>query len=310
MDTIKHFNLNELATFVAVADAGSFSSAAIAMGIKKAAVSKQIARLEADLNTRLLHRSTRRLSLTEVGQEVYWRASRIVEEAGEIAMTVAGRQLKPVGALRVSTSTVFGNLHLAGLLPEFMDRYPEVQVLVNLNDRYVDLVEEGLDVVLRLTSQLNLQTAVARPIAALRYVLVACPAYLERHGTPDSLEALPTHRCMALRSSGASLTWEFVRDGKPLAVKVPCALTVNSSESLHAAMLSGGGIAILPSFVVGPDLRDGRAVRLLPDYTPAALFGSHLYAVYLENRFLAPKVRVFIDYLIEKIGENPYWDDY
>lgn len=310
MDTIKNYGLNELAAFVAVVDAGSFSGAAKGLGVNKAAVSKQIARLETSLNARLLNRSTRRLSVTEIGQEVYWHATRIAEETQIIESTIAGRQLKPAGVLRVSTSTVFGNLHIAGMLPEFMARYPEVRVVLNLNDNYVDIAEERLDVVLRLTSELNLLSVVARRLAELRYVLAASPEYLRRHGCPDSLEALKAHRCMTLRPGGNAERWTFMHAGKEVSIKVNSVLAINSSESLRACVLNGGGIAVLPTYTIGPDIKAGKAVSLLPDSPPTGVFGTHLYAVYLENRFLTPKVRVFIDFLMEKIGEKPYWDDF
>jgi DNA-binding transcriptional LysR family regulator len=141
-------------------------------------------------------------------------------------------------------------------------------------------------------------------------VLAASPGYLRRHGFPDSLESLKEHRCLTLRPGGKAEVWEFKHAGKEVSIKVNSALAINSSESLRACVLNGGGIAILPTYSIGPDIKAGKAVPLLPDLQPAGVFGTHLYAVYLKNRFLTPKVRVFIDFLIEKIGEKPYWDDY
>jgi DNA-binding transcriptional LysR family regulator len=310
MSLIKNYSLDDLSTFVAVVDSGSFSAASILLGTRKAAVSKQISRLELALQTRLLNRTTRRLSMTEVGHEVYLHALRIAEEANHVEMKVARSHGAPGGLLKISTSTVFGNLHLAGLLTEFNTRYPEVRVVLTLNDRFVNLAEEGYDVVLRMTREVTLTSAVARPLAKLNYVLVASPAYIARNGTPLTLDSLTSHQCLTFNQSAASTNWDFVLGDETISVKVNNALSINSSESLRVCMLNGSGIALLPTFAVGPDIQSGQAISLLTQYRPIGLFGDYLYAMYLENRFLAPKVRVFIDYLIEKIGDKPYWDNF
>ena len=310
MSLIKNYSLDDLLTFVAVVDSGSFSAASVVLVTRKSTVSKQISRLELALQTRLLNRTTRRLSMTEVGHEVYLHALRILEEADHVEMSVAKRQGEASGLLRISTSTVFGNLHLAGLLTEFNARYPEVRVELNLTDRFVNLAEEGYDVVLRMTKEVTLISAIARTVAKLHYVLVASPAYIARHGAPDSLESLAAHRCLTFNQSAAATNWDFSLGGETMSVKVNNAMSINSSESLRVCMLNGSGIALLPTFAVGPDIQSGLAVPLLTQYRPTGLVGDYLYAVYLENRFLAPKVRVFIDYLIEKIGEKPYWDHF
>lgn len=308
MDTISDFDLNDLTTFVRVVDTGSFSAAASQLGLTKSAVSKQVSRLEQALRARLLNRSTRQMSLTEVGQAVYQHGCRVVEQASAIRNEVAGMQTSPSGLLRVSTSFAFGNMHLNALLPEFMERYPDVQIMLHLNDRYVDLVEEGYDLLIRLTDKLNHMTVVARSLAELRFVLVASPQYLKKHGMPLSLDSLASHRCLTNSNSTTSNAWLFECDKKIHTAKINSVLAINSSESLRVAMLSGVGIALLPTFAVGQDIKAGRATALLPSYTPLSVFGTQIYAVYLKNRFLAPKVRVFIDYLIEKIGDPPYWD--
>ena len=289
-------------TFVRVADSGSFSEAARQMGTTKANVSKQVANLEKNLHAKLLNRSTRKLGLTEAGSAIYQNALRLLEEARALEATAAGLQTGPGGTLRVSASMAFGTTCLAGLLPAFMERYPEIRVVLSLTDRYVDLVEENIDVALRLASRIDMLSAVARPIAGIRYVLVAAPAYLAQHGTPTSIEELEKHRCLTFGSSGAQVTWQFDGTDGTASVKVDSALAINSSVALHLAMLRSGGIALLPAYVVDEDLRSGAAVQLLPAWTPQGYAGDQLYAVYLENRFLPPKVRVFIDYLIETVG--------
>lgn len=310
MATIKPRDFTDIWAFVRVVETGSFSAAAKILGSTKANVSKQVARLEQSLKTRLLHRSTRQVSLTEAGSEVYQHAVRMIEEAKAIEAKVAGLQKGPSGTLRVSASMAFGNAHIAGLIPEFMERYPEVQVVLNLNDRFVDLIEEGFDVVLRLTAKMTMQSVVARPIAQLNYVVVASPDYIERYGTPDSIEALAEHRCLTFDDTNAAHSWNFSVDGKLVQAKVRSVLSINSSAALRTAMLSGTGIALLPTYVVGDDIKNGTAIRILRDVTTESPLGEHIYAVYVQNKFLPLKVRVFIDFLLEKIGDPPYWDDY
>jgi DNA-binding transcriptional LysR family regulator len=294
--------------FVRVVETGSFSEAARQMGSTKASVSKAVARLERALEVKLLNRSTRRIGLSEAGRAIHAHAQRMVDAGKAIEATMAGMQSGPSGTLRVSTSMAFGNSQLAALLPEFMARYPEVRVVLTLSDRHVDLVEEGIDVALRLTPKIDLMTAVARPIAPLNYVLAAAPAYLAAHGMPSNLDALGAHRCLVFGDSGAAASWSFAQDGAPMQFKPIATLAINSSQSLREAMLGGAGIALLPTFVVGEDIRAGRAVHVLPALRPLGMFGSQVAAVYLHDRFLPQKVRVFIDYLLEKMGEQPPWD--
>ena len=305
MSEMQPRDFSDVWAFVRVVDSGSFSEAARQMGTTKANVSKQVANLEKNLRARLLNRSTRKLGLTEAGQAIYQNALRMLEEARALEATAAGLQTGPGGTLRVSASMAFGTTCLAGLLPAFMERYPDIRVVLNLTDRYVDLVEENVDLALRLAARIDTLSVVARPIAGIRYVLAATPAYLARHGTPARPEDLTKHRCLTFGNSGAPATWQFESDAGTLDLKVDSALAANSSVALHLAMLRGGGIALLPTYVVGEDLRSGAAVQVLPELAPRGFSGDQLYAVYLENRFLPPKVRVFIDYLVDAFSRQP-----
>lgn len=301
-------DFSDIWAFVRVVEAGSFSEAARQMGTTKASISKAVARLEAALHIKLLNRSTRRIGLTEAGRDIHQHGLRMVDEARSIEAAAAGQQAGPGGTLRVSTSMAFGNTQLAALLPDFMTRYPHVRVVLDLQDRIVDLVEEGIDVALRLSPKVDLLSVVARPVASLRYVLAASPDYLARSGMPADLAALQDHRCLTFGDSGPAGTWHFDMAGTPVQIKPASALTINSSQALREAVLGGAGIALLPTFVIGDDIRAGRAVRVLPALTPAGMFGHQMLAVYRENRFLPPKVRVFIDFLVERLGEHPPWD--
>jgi DNA-binding transcriptional LysR family regulator len=307
MSEMQPRDFTDIWAFVRVVETGSFSEAARQMGTTKANISKAVARLEKTLHAKLLNRSTRKLGLTEAGAAIFQNALRMLEEARALEATAAGLQAGPGGTLRVSASLAFGNTYLGGLLPEFMERYPDIRVVLSMTDRYVDLVEENIDVALRMAARIDMLSAVARPIAPIRYVLAASPAYLEKHGRPQAIAELAQHRCLTF-GSGAPVTWQFERGGEKEGVKVNSALCANSSPALRLAMLRGGGIALLPTYVVGEDIRRGEALRVLPEAVPVGSFGDRLYAVYLENRFLPPKVRVFIDYLIEKVGERPEWD--
>jgi DNA-binding transcriptional LysR family regulator len=159
-----------------------------------------------------------------------------------------------------------------------------------------------------MANRIDMLSAVARPIAPIDYVLAASPAYLEQHGAPQTIADLQAYRCLSFGTTGAPTNWQFARGEERDSVKVTGAMCANSSPALRLAMLRGGGIALLPTYVVGADIRRGDAVAVLPEWAPVGAFGDRLYAVYLENRFLPPKVRVFIDYLVEKIGEHPEWD--
>ena len=302
----RHFS--DLWPFVQVVEAGSFSEAARRMGTTKASVSKAVARLEQALQLKLLNRSTRRIALSEAGRDIYQHAQRMIEEGRAIEAAAAGMQSGPGGTLRVSTSMAFGNTQLAALLPGFMERYPAVRVVLALTDRHVDLVEEGIDVALRLSPRIDLMRVVARPVTPLRYVLAASPAYVERCGQPRDIAQLAGFRCLTFGEAGPGAHWDFEEDGATVQVKPAGALAINSSQALREAMLGGAGIALLPTFVVGEDIRAGRAVRVLPAARPIGMFGTQVLAVYLENRFLPQKVRVFIDYLLEQWGEHPPWD--
>ena len=310
MSDLQARDFSDLWAFVRIVDAGSFSEAARQMGTTKANISKQLTRLERVLQVKLLNRSTRRLGATEAGLEIYRHATRMIDEGRAIEAALAGMQNGPAGTLRVTTSMAFGNTQLARLLPGFMQRYPDVHVVLRLTDRVVDLVEEGIDVAVRLTPQVTLNSAVARPVGRLHHVLVASKAYLDDHGRPAAIAELQGHRCLAFGESPAGAAWTFRVDGEKQQLRIDSALTTNSSQSLRMAMLGGAGIALLPTYIVGADIASGAAERLLPDTQPLGLFGDQLYAVYMENRFLPQKVRVFIDYLLEKIGDTPEWDDF
>jgi DNA-binding transcriptional LysR family regulator len=294
----------ELLIFVKVVESKSFSKAAITLGMSKASVSKQISRLELGLRTKLINRTTRSMSLTETGLAVYEHSVRMAEVINDVDQVVSGLQSEPRGTLKISSSVAFGNMHLINLIPEFLKIYPKIKVELGLNDRYVDIAEEGFDLCVRLAKNPG-DNLVARKISKINYVLCASKEYLSNNATPCSPLDLRNHNCITLGYMQPQKTWEFNNN-----VKIPISgnLVVNSSESLRTAAIEGLGIALLASFAVGADIKSGTLQQILPNDEVTGPFGDYIYAVYLPNRFLSPKVRVFIDFLVEKYAPTAPWD--
>lgn len=297
--------LSGMAVFVRVVEEESFSAAARVLGMSKSAVSKQVAALEERLGARLLNRTTRRLALTDAGAAFHERAARILADAEEAETAVSQLSAAPRGVLRVNAPVTFGIQHLGPLLPAFMAAYPDLAVEVSLNDRFVDLVEEGFDVAVRV-GRLPDSSLIARRLAPVRRLVVASPAYVEAHGMPTGPEDLRGHSCLhytyQLRGDAWSLTGP---DGRVAEVRVAGRLRANNGDILRAALLAGMGVAYTPSFIVGRDLAEGRLVRLLPGWEDTT---AAVYAVHPHSRLVAPKVRAFVDYLAERFAGCPSWD--
>jgi DNA-binding transcriptional LysR family regulator len=297
--------LAAIEAFVRVAECGSFSKAAERLHSSKSVVSRQIGALETELGARLLHRTTRALTLTEAGRSYFERAARILADLAEANAAVGQLQTAPRGRLRVSAPMSFGYLHLAPALPDFLGRYPDVELELVMNDRNVDLVDEGFDMAVRIGT-LEDSSLVARKLAPMRRTVFASPAYLQARGTPASPDDLKAHECLCYSNLGLSQEWRFVRpDGRPWPVEVHGRLHANNGDALRAAALRGFGLAVLPSFFVGRDLQSGALVSVLEEFMPQ---DSALYAVYPHARHLSPKVRAFVDFLAEGFGPVPYWD--
>ncbi|MEW9897121.1 LysR family transcriptional regulator [Chitinivorax sp. PXF-14] len=291
-------------TFARVVEAGSFVRAAERLGISTTAASRLVADLEARLATRLLNRTTRRLSLTEAGQAYYERCQQILHDIDDAEIAVGSETRRPAGLLRLSAPFTFGHRHLAPLLLSYRAAYPEVTVEVSLSDRMIDLVEEGIDLALRITRQ-PAPNLVARRLAPARILPCAAPAYLARHGTPGTPAELASHNCLVYTYGGMHTEWRFAGPEGDTAVRVAGSLRANNGDMLRAAALAGEGIVLEPSFNIGDDLRSGRLVPLLPAYRVAAL---GILAVYPSRRYLSAKVRSFVDHLVAGMGEAPPWD--
>lgn len=289
--------LREMAIFAQVVDSGGFSAAARQLELTTSAVSRHVSRLEAHLGGRLLHRTTRSLALTELGQQVHAACARMLSTAREIHALAGSYSARPNGVIRVTAPIVFGQIWLAPKLAGFMDAYPEVEVRLTLVDRTVDLIEEGADVAIRIARELAPGVA-ARPLCAMRYVLVASPAYLAAHPAPATPEALLEHRCSHLGYAPFGDNWTLRRGDAKVAISVPARLTINNSAAILAMVEAGGGIGLVPDFTARAALDAQRVHQVLPEWELCDPYAGAVHAVYMPGRHLALKVRAFIDYLV------------
>jgi DNA-binding transcriptional LysR family regulator len=292
-------DLAYMVTFARVVKMGSFAAAARRLKVSTSVTSKHVAKLERALGVRLLNRSTRKLSLTEAGAAYYEHCARIVEEVESSKRAVAQLQSTPRGLLRVTAPITFANSRLGAVLPEFFKRYPEVQIELNASNRVVDLAEEGYDVAIRIVRSLP-PNVIARQLRPVRWHLCATPAYLEREGTPVHPSALTRHNCLIFPTLLQDGVWHFTRDKDRIEVPVHGNLQANTVETLHDLVLAGSGITLLPGYIAGADIKAGRLVPVLTEWDIEG--GAHLYVVYLPTRHMAPKLRVFIDFLVERFG--------
>ena len=292
----------EMRTFVQVVDTGSFVGAAEPLDMSKAAVSRYVADLEARLGVRLLHRTTRRLSLTEDGEVFYLRCKELLGGLDAAEAEVTARSGDAVGQLRVNAPVSFGILYLAPVWAAFKARHPQVSFDVTLSDRMVDIVDEGFDLAIRIT-QLQNSSLISRRLASTRMVLCASPTYLARQGTPVHPSELVQHHILAYSYWSSRDEWAFDGPDGVVVVKTTPCLRSNNGDTCRAVALAHEGIILQPSFMVGADLAAGTLVELCPGYR-ALEMGIH--AVYSSRKHVAPKVRLLIDFLVEHFAE-PRW---
>lgn len=293
-------HLSDIAVFIRVVDTGSFTATAEALGLTQSTVSKSVSRLEEHFGTRLLNRSTRKFSLTEAGSTLYERGKRALVEIEEVEVEVARLQMEPRGMLRVSAPTSFGALHLAPILPAFLERYPALTIDLQLDDRQIDLVEEGFDCAIRI-KELGDSTLVAKKLAPCRQVICAAPEYLRRHGRPRTPEELKRHPVLVYTYRASLGEW-ILRgpNGETTKIETSARLSSNSGIALTQAALSGFGIVVPPKFYIIRELEQGRLEVILDDHT--VLPALNIYVIYPERRYLSPKIRAFVDFLDERIG--------
>jgi DNA-binding transcriptional LysR family regulator len=296
--------LTRMQAFAQVVAHGGFAAAARELSLSRSAVSKYVQDLERELGVQLLRRTTRVVSPTEVGRAYYERAKIILADVAEAEEAVSQLHSQPRGLLRVNAPMSFGTLHLGHAIADFMRANTEVTVHLALNDRFVDPIEEGHDVTIRI-AQLPDSSLIARKIAPARLVLCASPSYLKAHKEPRKPQDLTVHECLhyGLASSGAQ--WKLTGANGVESVSISYRLCSNNGEILRDAALKGIGIALLPTFIVGRDLQSGQLRTVLSRFAPPPLAISALYA---PSRHLTAKVRLFVDFLAKRFGDRPQWD--
>jgi len=293
--------LTEMEAFATVVDQGGFTDAAKKMGISKSAVSKHISSLEARLGARLLNRTTRRVSATEIGLAYYDRARRVLSDAGEADALVASMQSAPAGLLRLSVATDFGVNHLSPILGDFLQQFPDITVNMVLNNRYVELISEGFDMAIRM-GDLEDSSLRARKLTETQMRMIAAPSYFEKHGRPTRLDDLNSHKLLHYSNQASGNAWKITApSGEERQIRSAGWLSVNDGQSLLNACIAGLGIAYLPSFLYANAMEQGQVVDVMPDL-PIERTG--IYAVYPPGRFTQPKVRAFIDFLVAHFNEK------
>lgn len=294
-------DLSRIRAFVQVFDAGGFSAAARQHGRSKALLSKYVTDLEDYLGVRLMNRTTRKLSLTEAGEAYYREASQLLQQLDDLDASISDQTTAPRGLLRVSAPRNFGERTLAPAIFAYMIKYPAVSLDLRLEDRYVDLVDEGVDVALRI-STLQDSSLIARKIADMRLVIAASPDFLRKHGVPESAEALRTLPCVVDTNLQGQANWRFVEAGRTVSVHVSGPVRVNSPLAAMDAAIAGLGFAALPSYLADPAIAQGKLMAVLQNSVPD---GQTLQAVYPHRRHLAGKVRALIDHLVEWFETHP-----
>ncbi len=298
--------LVSMKVFSRVAKLGSFSAAAEDLGISKAMASKHITALEGTLDVRLLNRTTRKISLTEVGAAYRERVKHILAEIEETELSVSQLNTEPKGTLKMMAPSSFGAFHLSRAAADFMDEYPDINVELILSDREADLAEEGLDLSFSV-GELGDSSLIARKVASARMVVCASPEYLEKHGEPKTPDDLTKHSCLLFTPRFPWTEWVFSQNGEEHKVKVSGCLKSNVGDTLRVGAIKGLGLIQQPTYMVGQDIKLGRLKVVLEEYEPAE---RPINVMYLHRRHLSAKVRVFVDFLIQRFQPIPYWDEW
>ena len=298
--------IDAMRAFITVVTEGSFTRAAERLDMSPQLVSKYVSRLEEQLGARLLNRTTRKVHLTEAGTRYAQRAQQVLDDIDDMDSQLNDLQQDARGQLRISAPVSFATLHLAPLLCRFQQAHPLVSIDLQLNDRKVDIVEEGFDIALRI-GHLKSSSMIARFIAPVRLVMCASPAYLSRHGTPSGPEDLKNHRYLHYSYMEDSTSFPVHEWLRPPGRESSGGISCNNGEVLLKAAIEGAGIIIQPTFICGAAIAEGKLRVILPEHEPDAM---GLYAVYAHRKLLASKVRYFIDFMAEYFGTQPDWDNF
>lgn len=288
---------------VKVVEVGTFSGAARAMGVSKGHVSQRISQLEDRLGVRLLHRTTRKLSLTELGNLYYERCKQVVEDLDEIEQAVSEYQQRATGLLKISSPNLLGEMHVVPAIADFLADNPSLEIELNFYGRKVDLIEDAYDVAIQVGARTDINV-VNKPLAKTTFQLVATPRFLNRHGAPEEPRDLKHLNCLMFTEYGASKPWKFVRGKEEISVNGMCRWRSNSGHCLLAAARDSLGLAYLPDYYVAEDIKAGRLVRVLEEWGGAE---RDVVAIYQNRRHLSAKVKLFVDFMQERFGEQTPW---
>lgn len=297
--------VQSMRAFSKVVDSSGFAAAARVLGVSRSAVNKHVAALENELGTQLLRRSTRQVTPTETGLAFYDRCAQILSDLDEAVASVKELQETPIGSLRVNAPMSFGTLHLSNLIAEYMQENPKVHVELSLNDRFIDPIEEGFDVTLRIGEPQVSTSLICKEISVAKRVLCASPGYLKENGEPSNPEELVDHRCLHYGYQQTGNLWRINGIGGEHNFKIGCVMWSNNGEILKDAAIRDQGIVMLPTFIVGEALQQGQLRTILPEYPPVDIT---LSALYPRHRHLSSKVRLFVEQLEERFSGRPYWD--
>ncbi|MCJ8321696.1 MAG: LysR family transcriptional regulator [Colwellia sp.] len=287
--------LDGLKTVVAVVETSSFTAASERLGISKALVSKYVGEVERKLDIRLFNRTTRQLALTDAGRRYYQQAVALLEQYSALVDNVTDEQTKPRGLLRISAPVTFGEMKLSPLLPKFLTLYPDLKIELVLTNNAIDMLEEGIDVRLRIGG-VDDSSMIARHLTTFPLILSASPAYVQQHGLPITPQQVAEHSCIIDSNFRIGKQWPMISpQGKAETINVQSTIAVNSPQAVREIAIAGGGIAMTPNFIVEDAIKDGRLLNILEDYTTLE-FG--LFAIYPHRKYVAKKVRCFIDFVL------------
>lgn len=298
--------LEDMQNFVRVVDAGSISSAAEQLGQAKSGVSRRLAELEKRLGVRLMNRTTRRSSLTEAGQAYYEGAVKLIADVAELNALISDKDTSLEGTLRLAAPLSFGLCHLSPAINEFARAHPEVTINIDFSDRHIDLVEQGVDLAIRI-AELEDSSLRARRICPIRLLLCASPSYLEQYGVPQTPADLSSHQILQYDIGGSPVLRLQDQQGREQRIHSRPRMVANNGDFLRDMAIDGHGIILTPSFIAWQAVATGELIPVLEDYWPPRL---NAYAVYPQSRYLSRRARTFMDFLTDRFGENPYWDQF
>ncbi|WP_428408382.1 LysR family transcriptional regulator [Hyphococcus sp.] len=294
-----------LKAFSQVVEAGGFAAAAREMKLSRSQVNKLVIGLEDQLGVQLLNRTTRSVSATPAGKAFYERASTILDDLAEAEACLMDEQDEPQGELRINAPMSFGTMHLGRALADFMSLHPKIRIELTLSDRFVDPVVEGFDMTVRIAEPREAPSLIDHQIIEARRVICVSPEFLKQHGEPQSPRALSGMPCLHYGHLSSGNQWRLAGPEGDMLVKVQCIFSANNAEVLRDAAVKGLGVALLPTFIAGAELQEGRLVTILSDYKAPNIFITLLYP---PNRHLSPRIRALVAFLYERFGDRPYWD--